>query len=511
MDEPQDLPVAPLRRLARGLLFDASHAEDVVQDAWLAALRRRSAPANLVGWLARVVRSRAMDVRRDEARRDAREQRAARPEAQPSSAELSAQLELLRRLLDAVDRLDEPYRAAIGLRFFDDLPPRAIAKRLGLPVNTVRTHVRRGLEKLRKELDPGDERGRDTLLAALAPFAGKLPWTSALARPSASAPLVSAKLALAGLGVVLAGGAWLALRGTQGAESRTSDVLSASASVALATPATDPADAQPNAAQGKREPAAPSRSAMTASWVVRGHVTRGLHDAYPNARLVGRAYAGLRLDGALLLEQQLTADEHGDFAWALDHPRTTSRCSSSRRCRRACRRPLRPLRTGDPAPEAWVVHSFPLDGHASSTVRDRAGHPIPDVRVVHPYPEPREVRTDSTGGFTLAVSSLTGHDELWLDAPGFAFAKIELGTLRAGRRAHAGHRARAGTRGARPRARRVRRARGRRPRRVCGSFPYDHIAATSDASGAFELQSLARIDTPNLAVTRRASPCSCAR
>jgi DNA-directed RNA polymerase specialized sigma24 family protein len=72
------------------------------------------------------VRSRAKDVHRDEARRGEREQRAARPEAQPSSAELSAQLELLRKLLDAVDRLDEPYRAAIGLRFFDDLPPRAI-------------------------------------------------------------------------------------------------------------------------------------------------------------------------------------------------------------------------------------------------------------------------------------------------------------------------------------------------------------------------------------------------
>lgn len=55
-----------------------------------------------------------------------------------SAADASGQLEVLRALLDAVERLDAPYREAIVLRFLDELPPRAFAQRLELPVNTLR-------------------------------------------------------------------------------------------------------------------------------------------------------------------------------------------------------------------------------------------------------------------------------------------------------------------------------------------------------------------------------------
>src|SRR5262245_40134074 len=178
MTEPSALPLDSLRRLARGLLYDRDGAEDVVQEAWLAALRQRPPAAELAGWLTRAVRHRALDALRGNARRAERERRAARAEAVPSALELSAKLELLHALLDAVAALEEPHRTAIGLRFFDDLPPRAIAKRLGLPVNTVRTHVRRGLAELRRRL--AERPGREGFLAGLAPLAGKMPWNVAL-------------------------------------------------------------------------------------------------------------------------------------------------------------------------------------------------------------------------------------------------------------------------------------------------------------------------------------------
>jgi len=78
-----------LRRLARGLLFDPGQADDVVQRAWIEALRRERAGASRA-WLAGVVRNLARQTRRDEARRAVREQLAARPEAEPSALEALA-------------------------------------------------------------------------------------------------------------------------------------------------------------------------------------------------------------------------------------------------------------------------------------------------------------------------------------------------------------------------------------------------------------------------------------
>ena len=49
--------------------------------------------------------------------------------------------------------LEEPYRSTVALRFFEDLPPRKVAARMGVPVNTVRSRLRRALASMRLELD----------------------------------------------------------------------------------------------------------------------------------------------------------------------------------------------------------------------------------------------------------------------------------------------------------------------------------------------------------------------
>lgn len=141
-----------LMRLARGVLHQRQSAEDVAQEACLAALQSPERPSNLGTWLADAVRRLASKVRRSDRRRRERERRAARPEAQPSAAHTTAELEVLKGLHDAVDRLQEPYRTAIRLRYMDDLPPRAIASELGQPVNTVKAYIRRGLEDLRMDV-----------------------------------------------------------------------------------------------------------------------------------------------------------------------------------------------------------------------------------------------------------------------------------------------------------------------------------------------------------------------
>ncbi len=55
---------------------------------------------------------------------------------------------------DAVASLPEPYREVVALRFFGELSLAEVADATGRPVNTVKTHLRRGLERLRPTLVP---------------------------------------------------------------------------------------------------------------------------------------------------------------------------------------------------------------------------------------------------------------------------------------------------------------------------------------------------------------------
>ncbi len=143
-----------VRRLARSLVRDDTTADDVVQEAMVAALEtRRPVKHSVKAWLSGVVRNVVRRDHRSASRRSAREEAAAKPEATPSVAEAVVQAAEQSRILDMVVNMAEPYRSAILLRFVQDLPPRAVAEQLGLPVETVRTQVKRGLAQLRGELD----------------------------------------------------------------------------------------------------------------------------------------------------------------------------------------------------------------------------------------------------------------------------------------------------------------------------------------------------------------------
>jgi RNA polymerase sigma-70 factor (ECF subfamily) len=52
----------------------------------------------------------------------------------------------------AVAALEEPYREVVALRFFGDLSLAEIAEVSGRPLGTVKTHLRRGLMRLRERL-----------------------------------------------------------------------------------------------------------------------------------------------------------------------------------------------------------------------------------------------------------------------------------------------------------------------------------------------------------------------
>ncbi|HEX5052694.1 MAG TPA: sigma-70 family RNA polymerase sigma factor [Planctomycetota bacterium] len=150
-----------VRSLAAKLAFDAGQRADLEQEIWRAALQRRPGTSvPLRAWLWGIAHNLTAMAARGAVRRRRRESAAARTHSAASTADLAEHAELQQRLLAAVNALPEAMRDAVLLRHFEDLPPRAIAARLGVPVATVRTRLQRAQERLREQLDAdfGDRR-----------------------------------------------------------------------------------------------------------------------------------------------------------------------------------------------------------------------------------------------------------------------------------------------------------------------------------------------------------------
>jgi RNA polymerase sigma-70 factor (ECF subfamily) len=202
-----------LRRLARSLVADPHAAEDLAQDAAVIALERPpQGDESLRGWFARVVRNRAIDAARREHRRQAREQTwvATRPPRTPEETE--EQLQVQRRVFEAVAALEEPYRTAILLRYYHELGPTEIATELGVPVSTVKSRLARALAQLREQLDDSQTKGERAWAIVLAGGLCELHRPVVATTLAAGGIAMGTKLAL-GVAAVVAmgfGGWWLA-------------------------------------------------------------------------------------------------------------------------------------------------------------------------------------------------------------------------------------------------------------------------------------------------------------
>jgi RNA polymerase sigma-70 factor (ECF subfamily) len=158
-----------LRSLARHLLGDEAQAEDVVQQAWLVALKSAKRPEEVrPGWLAGIVRNLARRVRRDGERRARRERIAARACAVAPTDETCAERGLRRKIAEIVVALPPLYREPLLLRYYEGLAPHVIAERLALPGSTVRSRLQRGLALVRARLDASGGNGHALSLALFA-------------------------------------------------------------------------------------------------------------------------------------------------------------------------------------------------------------------------------------------------------------------------------------------------------------------------------------------------------
>ncbi|MBC7833963.1 MAG: sigma-70 family RNA polymerase sigma factor [Phycisphaerales bacterium] len=130
---------------------DESFCLDVVQDA-MVKIARCTKPisdyATLMCWMARVVRTSALDTLRREARRSRRERAHASTHPALSTINLvpSDRAELLARTLDQITPDD---RALLGLRFIDDRTLEHVAAAVGSTGPAVHGRIRRLLARLR--------------------------------------------------------------------------------------------------------------------------------------------------------------------------------------------------------------------------------------------------------------------------------------------------------------------------------------------------------------------------
>jgi RNA polymerase sigma-70 factor, ECF subfamily len=147
--------------LALGLrmLRDRGEAEEFVSDVFLEIWQRadrydpsRGAP---VTYLTLLARSRAIDrqrspVFRAKARQEPADSLQSQKTAQADDPSSHAVLdETGRRVRQAMQDLEPPYRQAVELAFFEGLSHSQIAQRLDKPLGTVKTYVRQGLIRLR--------------------------------------------------------------------------------------------------------------------------------------------------------------------------------------------------------------------------------------------------------------------------------------------------------------------------------------------------------------------------
>jgi RNA polymerase sigma-70 factor (ECF subfamily) len=137
---------------------DRADAEEVAQDAFLQLHQQIDAVADerhLRHWLIRTVSHRAIDRLRLRGRRITGTATALDTLSAPSVECDPLLAQALARLLAT---LAGPARAVIVLRFQEDLDPTEIATALDMPLNTVKSHLRRSLESLKAaapELDHG--------------------------------------------------------------------------------------------------------------------------------------------------------------------------------------------------------------------------------------------------------------------------------------------------------------------------------------------------------------------
>lgn len=141
----------PAYRAAYLVVQDSAAAEDIAQEAIIAAIRHldrfdRTRPFG--PWLHRITVNRAIDWARASRLRPSPS-----PEPDGEQAADGSPSELSDEVIAAISKLPEDHRAVVALRYVLDHTPGEIAEMLEVPRGTVNSRLRRALDALRPAIE----------------------------------------------------------------------------------------------------------------------------------------------------------------------------------------------------------------------------------------------------------------------------------------------------------------------------------------------------------------------
>lgn len=158
-----DLSIDRVYAIAFRVLGNAADAEEAVcdcyQQAWERSRQYSVERGSVMAWLSVICHTRALDLKRR--RREHVRLEPLHPD-ETHEAYTEREDRTVADLLDlmtsgtavhaALQGLGEQPRALIRMAFIDDLSHQEIAERTGLPLGTVKSHIRRGLQKVKESL-----------------------------------------------------------------------------------------------------------------------------------------------------------------------------------------------------------------------------------------------------------------------------------------------------------------------------------------------------------------------
>lgn len=132
-----------------------AQAEEIVQDVMLTVWRKASMfdphRAQVSAWIYQIARNRHIDIIRKESR-PVPEELAEDPDAEPDASQILAVEQEAGKLKDALSLLRPEQREMIEKAYLGELTHQEISTQTGLPLGTIKSRIRLGLERLRHEL-----------------------------------------------------------------------------------------------------------------------------------------------------------------------------------------------------------------------------------------------------------------------------------------------------------------------------------------------------------------------
>lgn len=154
----------PVYSLALAVMRDRADAADMTQETFVRLLRSlptyRGDGASFTSWVHRMTVNICLDTLRRRQRSatapldSAQQREPASPDVWEQPEWRVESSEAARELRAALGELPAPQRQALTLHYFEDRPYGEIAASMGVPLNTVKSHILRGKERMARLLDP---------------------------------------------------------------------------------------------------------------------------------------------------------------------------------------------------------------------------------------------------------------------------------------------------------------------------------------------------------------------